>query len=371
LIDAVVLRSLPVADPARLYRIGDGDDCCVEGSRQGRWGMYSFQLYQRLLSTFGGRLLTPNDDKPGALPAAVLSYRIWQTAYGADPTVLGASFVVQNQPFSVVGVTPPGFYGETLRGDPPDIWLPVQQEPLVDGDGAILRQSFGAWLRVIGRHRPGASVAGIAPRLTGVLRQWLRNNPDYPPNWKSDIIRGLPKQVINIVPAGAGVAEMKDYYSRSLEILAVVCAAVLLIVCANVANLLLARAAARRGQTAVRLAVGASGHEVVLQALTESVLLALGGALAGLIVARAAARLLLALAFHSAHFLPISTAPSLRVLAFAFGLALVGPGVVSNAHRSCGSPAQCGPRLERPLVPCWQSPAGSAGHALGGPGRRR
>jgi predicted permease len=155
-----------------------------------------------------------------------------------------------------------------------------------------------------------------------VLRQWLRNNPDYPPNWKPDIIRGLPKQVINIVPAGAGVAEMKDYYSRSLEILAAVCAAVLLIVCANVANLLLARAAARRGQTAVRLAVGASGHEVVLEALTESVLLALGGALAGLIVARAA-RLLLALAFHSAHFLPISTAPSLRVLAFACGLALV------------------------------------------------
>ena len=380
LIDAVVLRSLPVADPARLYRIGDGDDCCVEGSPQGRWGMYSFQLYQRLkaeapefeelaafqagagftrlsvrrqgaesaarplhsefvtgnyfstfgVSAFGGRLLTPNDDKPGALPAAVLSYRIWQTAYGADPTVLGASFVVQNQPFTVVGVAPPGFYGETLRGDPPDIWLPVQQEPLVDGDAAILRQSFAAWLRVIGRLRPGASVAGTAPRLSGVLRQWLRNNPDYPPNWKPDIIRGLPKQVINIVPAGAGVAEMKDYYSRSLEILAAVCAAVLLIVCANVANLLLARAAARRGQTAVRLAVGASGHEVVLEALTESVLLALGGALAGLIVARAAARLLLALAFHSAHFLPISTAPSLRVLAFACGLALV-TGIVFGA----------------------------------------
>lgn len=380
LIDAVVLRSLPVTDPARLYRIGDGDDCCVEGSPQGRWGMYSFQLYQRLkaeapefeelaafqagagftrssvrrqgvesaarplnsefvtgnyfstlgVSAFGGRLLTPNDDKPGALPVAILSYRIWQTAYGADPTVLGASFVVQNQPFTVVGVAPPGFYGETLRGDPPDIWLPVQQEPLVDGDSAILRQSFAAWLRVIGRLRPGVSIAGIAPHLTGVLRQWLGNNPDYPPNWKPDIIRGLPKQVINIVPAGAGVAEMKDYYSRSLEILVAVCATVLLIVCANVANLLLARAAARRGQTALRLAMGASGHEVVLQALTESVLLALGGALGGLIVARAAARLLLALAFHSAHFLPISTAPSLRVLAFACGLALV-TGIVFGA----------------------------------------
>lgn len=123
---------------------------------------------------------------------------------------------------------------------------------------------------------------------------------------------------------------MKDYYSRSLGILVAVCAAVLLIVCANLANLLLARAASRRGQTAVRLAVGASGHEVVLQALTESVLLAVGGAVAGLIVARAAARLLIALAFQSAQFLPISTAPSLRVLAFACGMALI-TGIVFGA----------------------------------------
>src|SRR5438445_7049978 len=120
-----------------------------------------------------------------------------------------------------------------------------------------------------------------------------------------DVIRMLPKQVLNVVPAGAGVAVMKEEYGRSLQILLSVCGLVLLIACANVANLLLARAVARRGQTAVRLAVGASPRQIVVQALVESVLLALAGGIAGLVVAMAAARLLLTLAFSSSHFLPI------------------------------------------------------------------
>jgi predicted permease len=123
---------------------------------------------------------------------------------------------------------------------------------------------------------------------------------------------------------------MKEEYGRSLQILLSVCALVLLIACANVANLLLARGVARRGQTAVRLAVGATPWQIVGQALIESVLLALGGAIAGLLVATAAAQLLLALAFHSSHFLPISATPSLMVLAFAFGLALV-TGIIFGA----------------------------------------
>ncbi|MGC2891279.1 MAG: FtsX-like permease family protein, partial [Candidatus Acidiferrum sp.] len=123
---------------------------------------------------------------------------------------------------------------------------------------------------------------------------------------------------------------MKEEYGRSLQILLTVCGLVLLIACANVANLLLARGVARRGQTAVRLALGATPRQIVAQALTESILLAIGGAIAGLLVATAAARLLLTLAFHSAHFLPISAAPSLIVLAFAFVLALV-TGIIFGA----------------------------------------
>jgi predicted permease len=371
LIDAVMLRSLPVSDPGRLYRVGDGDACCVQGGPQNDWGMFPFPLYQRLkaaapefeqvaafqtaparmsvrregkeaaarslrseyvtgnyfsllgVNSFGGRVFTPVDDQAGATPVAVLSHQIWQSAYGSDPSVIGSTFILEGHPFTVIGIAPPGFYGETLRGNPPEIWIPLQQEPLIDGETEILHQSAGAWLRMIGRLQPGASIEGMAPRLTGVLRQWLQNDSGYPANWMPDVLRTLSKQVINVVPAGAGVAEMKDSYERSFQILMMVCGLVLLIVCANVANLLLARAASRRGQTAVRLAIGAGRREIVMEALTESALLALTGALAGLFVARGAARLLVSLAIHNAPFLPISTAPSMRVLGFACALALV------------------------------------------------
>jgi predicted permease len=378
LIHAVMLRSLPVSDPGGLYRVGEGDECCVEGGPQDRWGMFSFPLYERLkaetpefeevtafqagrwrmsarrqgvesvahslrseyvtgtyfstlgVRAFGGRVFTPDDDKPTAPPVAVLSHRVWQTAYASDPSVVGSTFVVEGHPLTVIGVAPAGFFGETLESDPPDIWVPLQQEPMMNAEGSLLRQPVSAWLRMIGRLRPGASTDGMAPRLTGVLRQWLQNDSGYPANWMADVIRMLPKQVVNVVPAGAGVAVMKEEYGRSLQILLSVCGLVLLIACSNVANLLLARGVARRGQTAVRLAVGATPRQIVMQALTESVLLAIGGGIVGLLVAMAAARLLLALAFHSSHFLPISTAPSLTVLAFAFALALV-TGIIFGA----------------------------------------
>jgi predicted permease len=398
LIHAVMLRSLPVSDPGRLYRIGEGDDCCVEGGPQDVWGMFSFALYERLksespefeevaafqagrgrlavrregvesaarplrteyvtgnyLSTlgvgaFGGRVITPDDDKPGAPPVAVMSHRLWQTIYASDASVVGSTFVFEGHPFTIIGVAPAGFFGETLESDPPDIWIPMQQEPMMDGDGGLLRQTSSAWLRVIGRLRPGASTAGMGPRLTSVLRQWLQNDSGYPAVWMPDVIRMLPKQVVNVVPAGAGVAVMKEEYGRGLQILLSVCGLVLLIACANVANLLLARAVARRGQTAVRLALGATRGQIVTEALMESVVLAIGGGLAGLLVAIAAARLLLVLAFRSSHFLPISTLPSLIVLGFAFGLALL-TGVIFGA------------------VPAWLATHTDPAEALRGSGR--
>src|ERR1700677_1941993 len=145
-----------------------------------------------------------------------------------------------------------------------------------------------------------------------------------------DVIQSMPKQGINVVPAGAGVAVMKEEYGRSLQILLAVCGMVLLIACANVANLLLARAVARRTQTALRLAVGASTRQIIGQALLESILLSIGGGIAGLLVAVAAARLLLVLAFRSSHFLPINPLPSPAVLAFAFAVALL-TGIVFGA----------------------------------------
>ena len=378
LIHAVMLRSLPVGDPSRLYRIGDGDACCVQGGPQDRWGMFSFPLFERLkaelpefeeltafqaggarlsvrrqdgdttsrpvrsefvtgnyfstlgVGAFGGRVFTAADDTPSAPPVVVLSHHIWQGTYGGDPSMVGATLYVEGSPFTVVGVTPPGFFGETLRGDPPDLWIPLQQEPVINGDTSILRQPVSAWLRVIGRLRPGATIDGMGPRLTGILHHWIQHDSGYPANWMPSIIQSLPEQVIAVVPAGAGVGIMKEQYGRSLQILLGVCGLVLLIACANVANLLLARAVARRGQTAVRLALGASRRQIVTQALVESILLAVLGGIAGLLVAIGTARLLIALAFAGAAFMPIDTRPAPMVLAFAFGLAFI-TGIVFGA----------------------------------------
>jgi predicted permease len=377
LIHAIMLRSLPVADPATLYRIGVGDDCCVEGGPQDNWGMYSYPLFQRLASNtpefeqvtafqagswhatvrregeqaarslrseyvtgnyfdtlgigaFAGRVFTAHDDTPASAPVVVLSHRAWQTIYAGDTKMIGASFDVDGHPFTVIGISPPGFFGETLDSDPPDIWIPLQQEVNVSGSTSLVRQSVSAWLRAIGRLKPGATTDGMSARLTGVLRTWMMNDSGYPASFLPDVERLLPKQNISVIPAGGGVAVMKEEYGRSLQILLAVCGIVLLIACANVANLLLARAVNRRAQTAVRLAIGATPREIIMQALTESVLLAIIGGFAGLVVATGAAKLLLTLAFHSAHFLPISTMPSLAVLGFAFALALI-TGVIFGA----------------------------------------
>jgi predicted permease len=378
LIHAVMLQALPVADPSRLYRVGDGDNCCVQGGPQDRWGMVSYPLFERLkaaapefesmtafqaggprlsvrrpdvdafprplrteyvtgnyFTTLGvnahtGRVFTAVDDSPSAAPVIVLSYHAWQGAYAGDASLIGATLYIEGHAFTVAGVTPPEFFGETLRAEPPEVWIPLQHEPLIAGESSILRQPISAWLRVIGRLRPGATTEGIAPRLTGVLRQWMEHDAGYPASFMPDITRTLPQQTMAIVPAGGGVGVMREQYGRSLQILFGVCALVLLIACANVANLLLARAVARRGQTAIRLAMGASRRQIVTSALVESILLALTGAAAGLFVAVAAARLLLSLAFSGATTVPIDPTPSPMVLAFAAGLAIV-TGIIFGA----------------------------------------
>jgi hypothetical protein len=243
----------------------------------------------------------------------------------------------------VIGVAPPGFCGETLRSDPPDLWIPVEQEPLIADRSALLRQSAGAWLRMLGRLRPGGSINGLAPRLSGVLRRWMQYDSGYPANGMPEVIRTLPKQAINVVPALASGAEMKEEYG--LQILLAVCGLVQWIACAKVANLLRASRANGRQAAHGRHATpdhcaGSYGKRPPRRRRWHP----------RTSVAVAAARLLLTLAFHSAHFLPISPAPSLVVLVFAFALTL-GTGVIFGA------------------APAWFATRTDPAEALRGPGR--
>jgi len=378
LIHTVMLKSLPVVDPASLYRIGDGWDCCIEGSPQGNWGMFSYPFYLRLkestpefaelaafqaggwqfsarrgesdriakplrgefvsgnyfqtfgLGAFEGRTIVPSDDQVSAPPVAMLSYRTWQQQYGSDPGIVGSSFILDGHVVTLIGIMPPGFFGETLRSDPPEIWVPIQQEQLFRGANSLLH-TFPAWVRVIGRLRPEASPNALPARLTELLRVWLVTDSGMPPEWLAGLKAALPKQVIHVVPAGTGVGAMKADYADSLHILLAVCCLVLLIACANIANLLLARGASRRAQTSIRLALGASRRRLIRQSLTESLSLSVLGGIAGLAVAYVGVKAIVLLAFHSARFVPIDATPSLPVLAFAFVLSLVTGAIFGTA----------------------------------------
>jgi len=370
LVDAVMIRSLPVADPGQLYRLGDNNNCCVMTGTQndGSFVLYSYPLYENLrdrttefrelaaftpfltdlsvrrshvarpaepdagefvsgnyfsmlgVSAVTGRTLMPSDDKPGASPAAVMSYHTWQRQFGSDPSVVGATFTINTVSYTVVGVAPPAFYGDTLRSDPPDVWLPLATEPVLNRQDSRLHNLELEWLYLMGSLKPGSKAVQAQAGLTAKLQHWLNSHPEVIP----DRDRGeIPSQHIHLTPAGSGISKMQDDYAAGLRLLVTLSGLVLLIACANLANLLLARGAANRLQAAVRLALGAAGHRLIRQMLTESVLLALAGGAAGLYVAYAGTHAILLLAFHGAHYVPISAQPSLPVLGFALLLSLI------------------------------------------------
>lgn len=367
LVDAVMLKSLPVENPNELYRLGDNNNCCVNDEFQDDWALFSYEQYKQFrdhtpefsqmaafqafttdlgvrrsgaagpaepyvgefvsgnyfstfgLNAFAGRVMTPDDDQPGAPPVAVMSYRTWQQRFGGDPSVLGATFTFDTMPYTVVGIAPFGFFGDQLRPDPPDFWLPLATEPALNRQGSILNQPNTDWLYIIGRLKPGARPASVQAKVTVELQQWLGVQPELTARQRPEI----SKQHIVVVPAAGGVASMERETAAGLRLLMTISGLVLLIACANIANLLLARGTAARFETAIRVSLGCPRTRLIRQVLTESVLLAILGGLAGLLVAFAGTRTILLLAFRGAHYIPISPTPSLPVLGFAFLLSLV------------------------------------------------
>src|SRR5271165_450289 len=373
LVHAVLMKSLPVVDPKTLYRVGDKDDCCVNGGFEnddGDFDLFSYELYRQFRDTtpefqqlaamqsgggemtvrrgsepakserseyvsgnyfttfgigaFAGRMLTPGDDTPGAAPATVMSYWAWQSDYGSDPSVVGSTLYIQGQPVMVVGIAPPRFFGDRIRSRPPALWIPLALEPLIERENTNLRVPASNWLYAVGRVRPGVGIGPLQAKISNTLRVWLRTQDTYTRNGGSTVI---PRQHVVITPGGAGIQNLQQETGKGLYLLMAISALVLLVACANVANLLLARGATRKAETSIRMALGAARSRLVRQMLTESVLLACLGGLAGLFVAYEGTRTILSLAFPNSPHLPIDTSPSLPVLGFAFLLSLV-TGVV-------------------------------------------
>jgi predicted permease len=369
LVHAILLKSLPVSDPKTLFRVGDLDDCCVNGgfiNDNGDFDLFSYDLYKRLQETtpefeqlaamqsggnemsvrrgsepakserteyisgnyfktlgigsFAGRMLDDTDDAPGAVPTLVMSYQAWQANYGGDPHVLGSTFYLQGQPVIVVGIAPAGFFGDRIRSDPPELWIPLAAEPLIEGRNTILRVAESNWLYLLGRMKPGVSAAALQGKMSNSLRQWLATQPAYVRNGGATLV---PKQHVVIVPGGAGIQNLQQETGKGLYLLMAISGLVLLVACANVANLLLARGAMRKAETSIRMALGAARSRLIWQMLTESVLLGCFGGLAGLAVAYTGTRIILALAFPDSPHLPIQASPSLPVLAFACLLSLL------------------------------------------------
>jgi predicted permease len=371
LVYQVILRSIPVEHPEQLYKVGKEIECCVYGGTQSDWGIFSYDLYKYLrdqtpgtdgmaaveagsinvsartgnnaatqalklrfvsgnyfsllgVRPYAGRLLTPDDDREGTAPAAVISYTLWKTKFGGGPNLVGNTITLTGHPVTLVGITAPSFLGERNTNDPAGLWMPLAYEPTFEPDRTLLKFTSTHWLDVIARIHDPAQVSRVNAALPGELHQWVNAH-------KADFVGSTDKELNDITtelaPANGGINNLRDNYESSLKLLMMVAGFVLLIACANLANLMMVRGMARQQELSIRSALGAPRVRLIRQTLVESVLLSLFGGAAALVVAYLGTRGIIALALPGSEVSPLSAAPSLPVLGFALGVSLL-TGVV-------------------------------------------
>src|ERR1041385_5485617 len=362
LIDALMLKSLPVRDPQSLFFLAKED-------RYGTHAYFYYETYQRLRSTqpflkelaaygervrmnvsiegapestmgqfvsgnyynvlgvpaVAGRVFGPEDDRiPGAHPVAVISYAYWQRRLGGSADAIGKKILIAGTPFTIIGVTPPRFFGLQV-GDAPEISAPLMMQPQVMPDKeSWLGQPRNTvdWLNLFGRLKPGVTV----PQATNGLQVLFRNIQTQlaaelgleTASWRKQWVEAK----VVLMPGATGLSRLRREYAGALYVLLGVVGLVLLIACANVANLLLARASARRRAIALRLAIGASGARVIRQLLVESLMLSgLGGAL-GIVLSYSIAELLVRFLSVGGPLIRLDLSPDWRVLLFTAGVSM-------------------------------------------------
>jgi macrolide transport system ATP-binding/permease protein len=371
LVNAVLLRNLPVADPKTLVRIGDTDDCCVNSGihEKGDYSLFSTESYLMFkknlpefeelaameagfeyrpltarredpqavaksvmgefvsgnyFRTFGlqpvvGRYFTDADDTKGAGFTAVMSYDTWAHEYASDPNVVGSTFRINTQPVTIIGIAPKGYFGDRLTSNPPNFYLPLESMAVIL-NVPYVHDPEVEWVYVVGRVKPGASLANIQAKASTMLRQQFSTFKTFSTERGKTF---LVRTHVVFTPGGAGIQQLQDQAKSQLHLLSWIAALVLLVACANIANLQLVRSMSRRAEMCIRTALGAQRGRIIRQLLTESILLAGIGGLVGLGVAYLGARMLLAMAFPGAQNVPINAAPSPQVIGFAFALSLV------------------------------------------------
>jgi predicted permease len=362
----VILRSMPVEHPEQLYKVGKEIECCVDGGLQGHWRIFSYDLYRTLrdetpgidglaavqagsttvsgrrkgdsaaqtldvrfvsgnyfsvvgVKPLAGRLLTPEDDREGAPPAAVISHAIWQSKFSSDPSLVGSSVMLTGHPVTIVGITAESFLGDRNDGDPAGVWLPLAQEPVLNA--RHLYQTPNAhWLDILARIRDPKNVSPAENAMRVELLRWIRVHRDP---GSHDTEAEIAKQTTELSPASDGINNLRDEYEKSLTMLQLIAAFVLVIACANLANLMLVRGVARRQELSVRSALGASRSRLVREMLVESITLSIFGGALGLFVAFAGVKAILAIVMRGVTVDPLSASPSLPVLLFALAVSTV------------------------------------------------
>lgn len=356
LFDAVLIKSLPVKNPEQLVALDSFSDrgehrnfsdplfrelrarnsvfsgifAAVDGSSrveivgpesnqrsQAEVQLVSGEYFQVLgVNAIAGRTLTTDDDQtPGAHPVAVLSYDFWQRSFAGDLSIIGQHITLKDQPFTIIGVTQRGFFGEAV-GRSPDVWAPLMMEPLLNRGGSRLNQANTGWLRIMARLQPGVSEQQAQAAVTLLLEQIKTEQTD------------LGKATgyvatISVLPGNRGLSNFRTQFAQPLRVLMGVVVLLLLIACANVVTLLLARTTARQKEMAIRRAMGAGRLRLIRQFLVESLLLAAAGGALGVLFAWWGSRALLILGSAGASPLPIDVAPNVRILGFTLLVSLL------------------------------------------------